>query len=59
MKGPMTLTKDLVARCERHEPDPGPQPGSRYFTDAEYEAAADRFWTRRRPARFGFSPMAR
>lgn len=40
MKGPMTLTEELVARCERHEPDPGPQPGSRYFTDAEYEAAA-------------------
>ena len=39
MKGPMTLTEELVARCERHEPDPGPQPGSRYFTDAEYEAA--------------------
>ena len=40
MKGPMTLTEELVACCERHEPDPGPQPGSRYFTDAEYEAAA-------------------
>jgi glutathione-specific gamma-glutamylcyclotransferase len=40
MKSAMTLTADLVARCERHEPDPGPQPGSRYFTDAEYEAAA-------------------
>ena len=40
MKGPMTLTAELVARCERHEPDPGPQPGSRYFTDAEYEVAA-------------------
>ena len=40
MQGPMTLTEELVARCERQEPDPGPQPGSRYFTDAEYEAAA-------------------
>ena len=40
MKRAMTLTTDLVARCERHEPDPGRQPGSRYFTDAEYEAAA-------------------
>lgn len=40
MKSAMTLTADLVARCERHEPDPGPQPGSRYFTDAEYELAA-------------------
>jgi cation transport protein ChaC len=42
MMGPMTLTEELVARCERYEPDPGPQPGSRYFTDAEYEAAAAR-----------------
>lgn len=43
MKGPMALTAELVARCERHEPDPGPQPGSRSFTDAEYEAAAAKF----------------
>jgi len=40
MKESLALTAELVARCERHEPDPGPQPGSRYFTDAEYEAAA-------------------
>ena len=42
MKGPMALTAELVARCERHEPDPGPDPGVRYFTDAEYEAVATR-----------------
>jgi len=40
MKGPMALTAELVARCERHEPDPGPEPGRRYFSDAEYESAA-------------------
>ena len=43
MKGPMALTAELVSRCERHEPDPGPEPGRRYFTDAEYEAAAVKF----------------
>jgi cation transport protein ChaC len=39
----MTLTAELVARCERHEPDPGPEPGRRYFTEAEYETAAVKF----------------
>lgn len=38
----MALTAELVARCERHEPDPGPELGRRYFTDSEYEAAAAR-----------------
>ncbi|HEY3146608.1 MAG TPA: gamma-glutamylcyclotransferase, partial [Dongiaceae bacterium] len=38
----MALTAELVAHCERHEPDPGPEAGRRYFTDAEYEAAAAR-----------------
>ena len=42
MKGPMALTAELVARCERHEPDPGPEPGYRHYVDADYEAAADR-----------------
>ena len=41
MKGPMSLTADLIARCERQEPDPGPDPRVRYFTAAEYEVAAD------------------
>lgn len=40
MKGPMALTAELVAHCERHEPDPGPEAGRRYYSDAEYEAAA-------------------
>lgn len=40
MKGPMALTAELVARCERPEPDPGPDPSRRYYTDADYEAAA-------------------
>ena len=39
----MTLTAELVARCERLEPDPGPEPGRRYLTNAEYEAAAIKF----------------
>lgn len=38
----MTLTAELVARCERPEPDPGPEPGYRHFDDADYEAVADR-----------------
>lgn len=40
MKAPMALTADLVARCERHEPDPGPEPGFRHYQDEDYEAAA-------------------
>jgi cation transport protein ChaC len=42
MKGPMALTAELVARCERNEPDPGPEPGYRHYVDQDYEAAADR-----------------
>lgn len=42
MRGPIALTAELVAYCERPEPDPGPDPNRRYFTDAEYEAAAAR-----------------
>jgi glutathione-specific gamma-glutamylcyclotransferase len=38
----MALTAELVAHCERPEPDPGPDPNRRYFADAEYEAAAAR-----------------
>jgi cation transport protein ChaC len=41
MKGPMALTADLVARCERNEPDPGPEPGYRHYVDQDYERAAD------------------
>ena len=42
MKGPMALTADLVARCERSEPDPGPEGGYRHYVDEDYAAAADR-----------------
>lgn len=42
MKGPMALTAELVAHCERDEPDPGPEPGISHYGDADYEAAADR-----------------
>jgi glutathione-specific gamma-glutamylcyclotransferase len=42
MKGPMTLTAELVAHCERHEPDPGPEPGYRHYGDSDYVAVADR-----------------
>ena len=38
----MALTQELVARCERHEPDPGPNPDYRRYGDADYEAVADR-----------------
>ncbi len=36
----MALTAGLVARCERPEPDPGPQPGTVAFTNEDYAAAA-------------------
>jgi len=42
MKGGMALTEELVARCERCEVDPGPEPGYREYADADYEAAAAR-----------------
>jgi cation transport protein ChaC len=42
MKGPMALTAELVARCERSEPDPGPEPGYRHYVDQDYERATDR-----------------
>jgi len=37
---PTGLTADLVAMCERQVPDPGPEPGTIYFSDRDYEAAA-------------------
>ena len=36
----MALTAELVARCERSEPDPGPAPGYQPLTDEEIEAVA-------------------
>lgn len=37
----LALTPELVARIERTEPDPGPEPGSADHTDAEYRAMAE------------------
>ncbi len=39
----MALTADMVARCERPVPEPGPRDGIVYFTDADYVAAAEAF----------------
>lgn len=38
----MALTAELVARCERAEPDPGPHPKYDYFTEDDYDAATAR-----------------
>ncbi|MBT8766052.1 gamma-glutamylcyclotransferase [Metapseudomonas boanensis] len=35
------LTAELVARVERFEPDPGPEPGTREHTQAEFAAMAE------------------
>jgi len=40
MNNSMALTAELVARCERIEPDPGPEEGHSTFTEEEYDAAA-------------------
>jgi cation transport protein ChaC len=45
----MALTAELVARCHRHEPDPGPEPGYPEFTEAEYDAAAAELLRRKKP----------
>jgi len=49
MKSSMALTAELVARCQRAEPDPGPEPGYAYFTDEEYNAAASALLQRKPP----------
>lgn len=36
------LSPELVAFCERPEPRQGPEPGLTYFSDEDYQAAADR-----------------
>lgn len=38
----MSLTAEMVARCERHVPDPGPRTGITYFTPDEFAAMARR-----------------
>lgn len=45
----MALTAELVARCRRVEPDPGPRPGYRHLTDEEYDAAVDTLLRRKPP----------
>jgi cation transport protein ChaC len=37
------LSPELVAFCERAEPRQGPEAGLAYFSDEDYQAAADRF----------------
>ena len=45
----MALTAELVARVERTEPDPGPEPGTREHTDAEYDAFVEDLLTQHLP----------
>jgi glutathione-specific gamma-glutamylcyclotransferase len=49
MNNSMALTAQLVARCERIEPDPGPEDGYSTFTEEEYEAAAATLLERKSP----------
>jgi glutathione-specific gamma-glutamylcyclotransferase len=49
MNNSMALTAELVARCERIEPDPGPEEGYSTFTEEEYEAAAARLLQQKSP----------
>lgn len=48
-KSTMALTAELVARCQRHEPDPGPEPGRRHLTEEEREAVVQSLLQRRPP----------
>jgi cation transport protein ChaC len=43
------LTPDLVARVERMEPDPGPDPGTSEHTDAEYDQVVQALLSEHRP----------
>jgi hypothetical protein len=45
----MALTAELVARCQRAEPDPGPEPGYAYFTEEQYDATASALLQRKPP----------
>ena len=42
MKRSLVLTAELVARCERPEPDPGPNSSYRRYTDEDYQDRAYR-----------------
>jgi len=44
------LTAELVARVERLEADPGPEPGTSEHSDAEFEALVDDLLAQHRPA---------
>ncbi|HEY4163936.1 MAG TPA: gamma-glutamylcyclotransferase [Dongiaceae bacterium] len=48
----MALTAELVARCERPEPDPGPEAGFTHFSEAEYDVLAAELLARRSPGPF-------
>ncbi|MET3577012.1 cation transport protein ChaC [Mesorhizobium robiniae] len=45
----MALTAELVARVERIEPDPGPEPGTSEHTDAEFDDLVERLLSEYRP----------
>jgi glutathione-specific gamma-glutamylcyclotransferase len=48
----MALTAELVARCERHVDDAGPEQGYRYFARDEYRLAAEAVIQRKPPGDF-------
>ncbi|WP_352933673.1 gamma-glutamylcyclotransferase [Mesorhizobium sp. M0938] len=45
----MALTAELIARVERIEPDPGPEPGTSEHTDAEFDDLVERLLSEYRP----------
>lgn len=51
-RGFLTLTAELVARVERTEPDPGPEPGSSDHTDDEYRVMAEKLAASASPGPF-------
>ena len=56
---PMALTADLVARVERIEPDPGPEPGTAEHTDTEFDSLVEQLLSEHRPEALWSLPMAR
>ncbi len=45
----MALTAELVARVERTEPDPGPEPGTTDHTEAEYDVIVEELLSQYKP----------
>jgi cation transport protein ChaC len=45
----MALNAELVARVERTEPDPGPDPGTSEHTDSEFDAVVEQLLGEHRP----------